>query len=361
MHWELSDEQDLYADSLREWLTARAGAQKVRAWQDAGDHRTFDEALIEGGWSGVGFDESVGGQGGGMLEQALAAREFGRSAVPSGAWLARAIADVGLRGESALRKSMIEQGELTAVALRSDRIPTVAAGVQWHDGHVSGRVPHVLAAESAHRFLLPVLDDDGQSAFVIVDRDSEHVGVRPRHLLDLSRSAADVIFDAAPARIAESDDPAATLAAIGDAAAVLVAADALGAAERMLEMSVDYAKQRQQFGRPIGSFQAVKHAAAEMLVTVEAAQSLALFAAASIQEGGVEARLHAAAAKAQVCASCSALADSALTVHGAIGYTWEYDLQLLYKRANLDRILFGSPAAWNERIAAALPLLPVAS
>jgi alkylation response protein AidB-like acyl-CoA dehydrogenase len=361
MHWELSEEQSLYADSLREWLTARASTDKVRAWQEAGDTATFDAALIEEGWSGVGFDESAGGQGGGLLEQALASREFGRTAAPSGAWLARAIADVGLGTEPTLRRDMLEQGELTALAVRADRIPAVPADVRLHDGHVSGRVLNVLAAESAQRFLLPVLGEDGNTEFVIVEADADRVRVQPRHLLDLSRTAGDVTFDTAPIRRAESDHPAGTLASIGDAAAVLVAADALGAAERMLEMTVDYAKQRKQFGRPIGSFQAVKHAAAQMLVTVEAAQSIALFAAASVHDGASEAHLHAAAAKAQVTASCSALADSALTVHGAIGYTWEYDLQLLYKRANLDRVLFGAPSAWNERIASALPLIPAAS
>jgi alkylation response protein AidB-like acyl-CoA dehydrogenase len=360
MHWELTEEQSLYADSLREWLVARAATDKIRAWLDTGDRATFDGALIEEGWSGVGFDEAFGGQGGGLLEQALASREFGRATVPSGAWLARAIADVGLHDEPSLRRDMIERGELTALAVRCDRIPAVPPGVQWQDGQVSGEVPNVLGATSAHRYLLPVRSADGGTQLVIVEGDCGQVHTRPRNLLDLSRDAADVILDAAPARLAECDQPATALGTIGNHAAVLVAADALGAAERMLEMTVDYAKQRKQFGRPIAAFQAVKHAAAQMLVTVEASYSLTLYAAASVHEGVAESDLHAAAAKAQVTAGAVALADSALTVHGAIGYTWEYDLQLLYKRANLDRVLFGAASAWNERIAALLPLIPAA-
>ncbi|MDT5355849.1 MAG: hypothetical protein QOJ56_4381, partial [Mycobacterium sp.] len=135
-------------------------------------------------------------------------------------------------------------------------------------------------------------------------------------------------------------------------------ADALGASERMLQLTVDYSTQRQQFGRPIGSFQAVKHAAAQMLVTVESSLSIVCYAAQSVQEGLTERATHAAVAKAQVTAGGAELADSALTLHGAIGYTWEHDLQFFYKRAKLDRVLFGTPAAWNERIADALPLLP---
>jgi alkylation response protein AidB-like acyl-CoA dehydrogenase len=123
-------------------------------------------------------------------------------------------------------------------------------------------------------------------------------------------------------------------------------------------MTVEYSLQRKQFGAPIGSFQAVKHAAAEMLVTVEAARSIVYLAAASVQAGEPEAALRAAAAKAQVTARVSALADTALTLHGAIGYTWEHDLQVYFKRAKLAERLFGAPAAWNERIAAELDLVP---
>jgi alkylation response protein AidB-like acyl-CoA dehydrogenase len=99
----------------------------------------------------------------------------------------------------------------------------------------------------------------------------------------------------------------------------------------------------------------VKHAAAQMLVQVESARSIVYLAAASVQAGHPDAHLHAAAAKAQVTAEA---ADTALTLHGAIGYTWEYDLQLYYKRAKLDRVLYGAPSAWNERLAAALDLVP---
>jgi len=108
---------------------------------------------------------------------------------------------------------------------------------------------------------------------------------------------------------------------------------------------------------PIGSFQAVKHAAADMLVKVEAGRSIVYLAAASVGSGHPDAPLHAAAAKAQVCAAASAAADSALTLHGAIGYTWEHDLQIYFKRAKLDAALFGTPDEWNERLADRLALV----
>ncbi|MCX2932350.1 acyl-CoA dehydrogenase family protein [Mycobacterium sp. CVI_P3] len=357
MHWELSDEQQLYADSLRNWLRGQTASEQLRSWFDAGDHRSFDNAMVEEGWAGVGFEESRGGQGGGLLELILSARELGRAAAPSGRWLARAVADVALGVEPDLSRAALESGELTVAAVRCDRIPSAVSPLRWHRGTVSGEVPCVLAADDAVRFVLPARNGDGHR-LLVVDRDAPGVDVSPREVLDRSRSAADVMFNEAPARLLETESAEKTWARLADRAAVLVAADALGAAERMLNMTVEYAKQRKQFGRPIAAFQAVKHAAAQMLVTVESSYSITLLAGASTQEGAADARLHAAAAKAQVTQHCAELADSALTVHGAIGYTWEYDLQLFYKRAKLDRILFGSPDAWNERIACLLPLVP---
>ncbi len=356
MHWELSDEQNLYVESLRDWLDGTATSEQVRSWSGADDQHSFDEALAEAGWAGVGFDESRGGQGGGLLELVLTARELGRSAAPSARWLARALADVTLSAEPDIARAAASGDELSVLAIRCDRIPATGSSVRWHNGTVTGEIPCVLAADGARRFIVPT-DTDGQQ-LVVVDRDAPGVDVRPRALLDRTRAAADILFHEAPARTLEVGGSADTWSRVATRAAVLVAADTLGAAERMLDMTVQYAKQRKQFGRPIAAFQAVKHAAAQMLLAVESSYSVTLFAGASLDEHLPESALHAAAAKAQVTQQCAELADSALTVHGAIGYTWEYDLQLFYKRSKLDRILFGAPEAWNERIASLLPLEP---
>jgi alkylation response protein AidB-like acyl-CoA dehydrogenase len=215
----------------------------------------------------------------------------------------------------------------------------------------------VLGAARAQRLLVPVHHVDAMSLW-LVDSAAGGMGVHPRPLLDRSRDVADITLDDVEARRLDIDATAA-LGEIATRAAVLVAADALGASERMLGLTVDYSKQRQQFGQPIGSFQAVKHAAAQMLVTVESSMSIAFYAAQSVEESLAECAIHAAVAKAQVTGHAADLADGALTLHGAIGYTWEHDLQLLYKRAKLDRVLFGTPAAWNERIADTLPLIPL--
>ncbi len=360
MRWELSEEQSLFTTSLREWLGERAGSAAVRGWLDAGDLSGFERMFVGEGWAGVGFDEEVGGQGGGLLELALTARELGRAAAPSSGWLQSAIVVPALADEPALMRETLdsgsESGGLIALAVRADRIPAAAQSVTNSAGRLRGRIPCVLGAARSRRLLVPVADGEAVSLW-LVDIAEAAVGIHPRALLDRSRDVSDVVLDDVAARALEID-AAATIGEIATRAAVLVAADALGAAERMLQLAVDYSKQRKQFGQPIGAFQAVKHAAAQMLVTVESAMSIVCYAAQSAEEGLPERATHAAVAKAQVTGGSAELADSALTLHGAIGYTWEHDLQLFYKRAKLDRVLFGTPAAWNERIAAALPLLP---
>ncbi len=356
MHLELSEEQDLFTTSLRKWLGERAGSSSVRGWLDTGDPAAFERLLTSDGWAGVGFDEELGGQGGGLLELALTARELGRAAAPSTGWLQSAMIVPALADEPALVRAATGSGEVTALAVRADRIPAAETSVQSCDGRLRGRIPCVLGAARSRRLLVPV--DDGEATSLwLVDNAAEEVGVHPRLLLDRSRDVADVVLDDVAARRLDIDATAA-LGEIATRAAVLVAADALGAAERMLQLAVDYSKQRQQFGQPIGAFQAVKHAAAQMVVTVESSMSVVCYAAQSAEEGLPERATHAAVAKAQVTRGSAEIADSALTLHGAIGYTWEHDLQLFYKRAKLNRVLFGTPAAWNERIADVLPLLP---
>jgi alkylation response protein AidB-like acyl-CoA dehydrogenase len=358
MHWELSEEQELYTTSLRQWLQEHADSSSVRGWLDRGDLTHFEHIFVDEGWGGVGFDEAVGGQGGGMLELALTARELGRSAVPSAGWMQTAIVVPALSNETAALTAAVTAGEVTALAVRADRIPQ-RSSVQISGDRLTGEIPCVLGAPSARHLLVPVSEDDSTSLW-LADRAAAGVGIHPRPLLDRSRDLANVTFDDAVARRLDVDATAA-LDEMATRAGILAAADALGAADRMLDLTIGYSKQRHQFGRPIGSFQAVKHAAAQMLVTVESSMSIAFYAAQSVEERLTDRALHAAVTKAQVTRHVAELADSALSLHGAIGYTWEHDLHLYYKRAKLDRVLFGSPAAWNERIAGTLPLLPVSA
>ncbi|ROS32069.1 acyl-CoA dehydrogenase family protein [Amycolatopsis thermoflava] len=347
MRWTLTEDQELFRDTFRGWLDRFASSEAVRGWLDTGDPAPFERRFVEEGWFSVGTPESAGGQGGGLLELALASEQLGRTAAPSSAWLASVLAAPVLPAEVA--EASLTRGEFAVLAVNSDKPADVAGPVQVADGVLSGTVPLVLGAERAAKFAVP----SGGRLYLV---DAADARLTKRPLLDRSRSVADVTFDGARG----TELGAADLARVALRSAVLVAADSLGAAERMLELAVEYSKQREQFGVPIGSFQAVKHAAATMLVAVESARTLVYYAAASVEQEHEDYALHAAAAKAQVCAAAAGVADSALTLHGAIGYTWEHDLQLFYKRAKLNGRLSGSSSVWNERLAAALPLVPAA-
>jgi alkylation response protein AidB-like acyl-CoA dehydrogenase len=314
--WPVSEEQESYREALRGWLADVAPPGTVRAWLDAGDATEFERRFAGGGWAGVGLPENLGGQGGGLTELALTAEELARAAALSAAWLATVLAAPALAGRPALVAAALG-GETAALLIPAEAVPDCVPGLAVDgSGAVTGSVPRVL---------------------------------------DRTRSAADVVLDRAGSQPLPADADA-LLRDASARAAVLVAADSLGAAGRMLDLAVQYSTQRHQFGVPIGSFQAVKHAAATILVGVEAARSAVYFAAASVDAGDPQALLHAAAAKAQVTADGARAADGALTMHGAIGYTWEHDLQLFYKRAKLDEQLYGPPAAWNDLIADGLAL-----
>ncbi|MGQ4600947.1 acyl-CoA dehydrogenase family protein [Nocardia sp. R6R-6] len=357
MRWELTEEQELFRESFAGWLDRFAPPESVRKWLESGDSSVFDTKFAKEGWFAVGLPEPIGGQGGGLLELALTAEELGRHAAPSSTWFAAVLTAPLLPAETA---GQVLSGELTAaLAVDASRAADTATTFRIsEDGALSGAVATSLGADQADLLVVPARGPDGPGLYLVNARDNA-VSVAPRKTLDRSRRAADVRLTGAAGLRLDLDAESA-LADVALRAAVLTAADALGAMERMLDLAVSYSKTRQQFGAPIGSFQAVKHAAATMLVSVEAARSIVYFAAQSVQEQHSQRTIHAAVAKAQVTPSAVVAADSALTLHGAVGYTWEHDLHLYYKRAKLDAQLFGSAAVWNGRLADLLPLVAAA-
>jgi alkylation response protein AidB-like acyl-CoA dehydrogenase len=346
MRWALEPEQEMFRDSLSGWIEKVATPPRVRGWLDSGDPTEFETALAEEGWLAVGTAEDSGGAGGGLLELAIAAETFARDAAPSSAWFASVLALPALDAKTAA--TVIEEGRFAALVVSADGPPDTSARFTVTGNRVTGTASAVLGADRAALLVIPT-----DAGLYLVDSSS--ATITPTALLDRSRTTATVTLEAAEATRLEAD-AATFLAEAALRAAVLTAADSLGASTRMLQLSVEYSKQRSQYGQLIGSFQAMKHAAATVLVAEEASRSIVYYAAASVDERLPDAALHAAAAKAQATRAGSDTADSTLTMHGAIGYTWEHDLQLLYKRAKLNVALFGAPAVWNERIAQALEL-----
>ncbi|WP_448256025.1 acyl-CoA dehydrogenase family protein [Microbacterium aurum] len=354
MRWALDDEQEMLRDAVAAWLDRDAASARVRRALDDADPTALERELVAGGWLGIGLPEAAGGQGGGLTELCLFAEALAGHSAPSSAWFAHVLA-VGLLPAGDELLAVLAEGEqLAALAVPSSAPPDARTQAVEREGRLTAELPLVLGADRARHLIVPVPEGD-RVALWAVDAEADGVTITARPLLDRSRTAADVSLTDAAARLV-SDDAAAAVREAASRVAVITAADALGAAVRMRELAVEYSLQRTQFGRPIGSFQAVKHAAAMMLVDEEAARSLVYYAAATVDAAHPEAPLHAAAAKAQVGAAAAKAADAALTLHGAIGYTWEHDLHLYYKRAKLDAELFGSASVWNERIATALEL-----
>lgn len=355
MQWKLSEEQEAYQEALRGWLASVAGPEQVRRWlgidRERADAAEFEARFVDDRMAGVGVPEELGGQGGGVVELALTAEELARAAAPSAAWLATTLALPTLEGRPELVKSAVEGDHVALLISAEERPGGRSTSLLTTDpaGRVSGTLPRVVGADRASTFVA-VVAGHGGPRLRLVEADVDGVHVRPRKLLDASRSVADVHLDNVASRSLEAD-AVDCLARVADLVGVLVAADALGAMERMLDLAVEYSGQRHQFGVPIGSFQAVKHAAASILVDVEAGRSGVYYAAAALEAGHDDKALYAAAMKSQVTAAAARAADTALTMHGAIGYTWEHDLHLYYKRARLDEQLFGAPAVWNELLA----------
>jgi alkylation response protein AidB-like acyl-CoA dehydrogenase len=343
MRVSLSDEQEFLREAVAGVVAREASFAAVRGWTETGDVAPADLLARRQGWAGIGLGEEAGGQGGGALELAVLAEQLGRGAVPWDATLAGCLALplLARAGEGAAELAAATAEGPGAALLVDGRRPLAAPEAELSDDLLTAAVRHVPGAAGATHLVVPVVAGDPA------------VTVTPLPLVDRTRSLAAVSLAGAQSTLLGTV-PAAALEATASLAAVVVAADALGAAARLLEMTVEYVAERRQFGVAVGSFQAVKHAAADMLVDVEACRSAVQYAAWAVDDGAADAAIHAAIAKSHVAAASSRVADRALFLHGAIGYTWEHDLQLLFKRVKSDALLFGDAAVHRDRIAAAL-------
>jgi alkylation response protein AidB-like acyl-CoA dehydrogenase len=170
--------------------------------------------------------------------------------------------------------------------------------------------------------------------------------------LDLTRDLASVVLAEAPAiRVGPAKDATAWLSAVHDVALAALAAEAIGGAARCLELAVEYAKLREQFDRPIGSFQAIKHKCANLLVEIESGRSAAYHASAAVADPGLDASIAAALAKAYCSQAFTHAAKECIQIHGGIGYTWEHDAHLYLRRAKSSELLFGTPSRLRSRLA----------
>ncbi|MFI8828356.1 acyl-CoA dehydrogenase family protein [Streptomyces sp. NPDC053431] len=377
----VTEEQQEIRRTLRELLAKRAGPAETRAAVTTPEG--YDTALwaaLAGtlGLPGLALPERYGGVGCGPAELALACEETGRVLAPSpllatGVLAAPLIAALGTERQRAELLPRIADGTLTcALALPGGSLPLAlgltgdntaeswagdgrAGGIQAArpDGTrwtLYGEAGHVLDGHSAG--LLVVAAHTGgfprsRTLLFLVRADAAGLVRRRQPTLDVTRSQALVELRDVEAELLgeEPADVLGALAATGRAAAVMLAAEAVGAARGALDRTVEHVGNREQFGRPIGSFQAVKHRLADLLVQIESARSLTVCAAG--EEQGVTGVL----ALAQALEAQRAAAAEAVQLHGGLGITWEHDAQLYFKRAAADELLFGPAHRLRARAA----------
>ncbi|MBU1377602.1 MAG: acyl-CoA/acyl-ACP dehydrogenase [Alphaproteobacteria bacterium] len=348
MRFALSEDQTLLQDSLNRTLADLVPLDRVRRFADGGDTAEASDIwmrLAEMGLPGLMIPEEHGGLGLGMLEAALAAEALGRVVAPTPFLGSAVLAPLALKlgGTEAQQRRWLPKlatGAATAGIAISEPIAGArdGAGVTAKDGRLTGQALFALDATGAD--LLIVADTAGGLHLANIAEAAE-----PMPGIDATRRLKALTFKDTPAE-ALTSNPA--LDRLRDAAWILLAADTLGAAQVMLERAVAYAKERKQFGRTIGSFQAVKHLCAEMAAELEPARALVWYAAYAFDNTPDEAPLMAAHAKAHTSEIGRFIARTATEVHGGIGITDLLGLHYWFKRIGQNRQLLGGPERVRE-------------
>jgi alkylation response protein AidB-like acyl-CoA dehydrogenase len=396
--FDLSDDQQALRDAAAALLDSRAAPDRVREAGNRPDRidRDLWAQMAEQGWLAVERSEATGGLGMGFVELAVLCEQLGSHLAPVpfiGTVLAlgaleRAAAAEGRAGsadpaELAAVAEMVERlsnGEAIGAVAWSRRADQViaertggdggaggdgragrdggaggdgGAGVGWV---LTGSTDPVVFGPVADVVLVPALmpangagSESDIALFAVALGAGAAPGVEPG--MDLTRCLGRLELDATPATLLGGAE---SFGQITDRASVAVSAEMLGAAQHVLEMTVQYAKDRVQFGRPIGSFQAVKHRCADMLVDVEGMRSAVYYAAWCLAAGSPDATTAASAAKIWCSEAAARVMASGLQVHGGIGFTWEHDLHLFVKRSQLDQVSFGDAPWHRDRLAGML-------
>jgi alkylation response protein AidB-like acyl-CoA dehydrogenase len=374
MQFAFSQEQQLIQESARTLLDESASSERVRAalQTEVGyDPDLWNVMAREMGWAGTAIPSAYGGAGLGMVELAILQHEQGRRLAPSPFFSTVCLAAPVVMAVSHEWQKVELLGRIARGEIRVAAAITGASGVPGCEGitaelqragrhrQLTGQSGFVIHAHACDRMLVAArapgtVGTEGIS-LVCLDAGTRGVSVDERVMLDLTRRMARVSFDAVEI---VPDAVLGELEAAGDAlesalqrARIALAAEAVGGAEWALDATCAYARQRIQFGRPIGSFQAVKHQLADMKVRLEAAKSALWYAACVADELDAELAEAAAIAKACCCDAFYRCAADAIQLHGGIGFTWEHDAHLYFKRARAVSSLLGSPSWQRERLA----------
>ena len=385
MDFAFTAEQNLIRDSARAFFATQASSEKVRAILQSPlgyDPAVWSQMASEMGWAGMAIPERFGGSGLGMVELSILQHEQGRRLYPSPFFAtvclaAPIITALGTEAQKSELLGRIAAGQARmAVALTGPRGIPGCAGItaelqRTGKGlRLRGESSFVIYGHAYDVLLVaaraPRTHADEGVSVIVVEAGTPGVSVERLTMLDLTRPMAHLEFDIevdAQSVLGEAGDAGQGLEDSLQLARIALAAEAVGGAEWTLEMTTAYAKQRIQFGRPIGSFQAVKHRLADMMVLLEAARSASWYAACVADEQPGELAEAAAIAKASCSDAFFDCAANAIQLHGGIGFTWEHDAHLYFKRARAVSTLLGDPAWQREQLACLLtggaPVSPI--
>ena len=372
MHFGLTETQQTIKNSAREFFSAECPMAEVRRLMET--DTAFDAALwskfAQQGWTGIIFPETYDGFGLGLIEMVAALEEMGRALVPgpfistvllAGTALDRAGSEeqkqkyLGAicRGEAKSTLALLERSaswDLDAVKLEARR--------QTGGGLLLQGEKLFVGDAAIADFLLVAARLEGELALFIVPSQTHGMEKSVTPGVDLTRRLYRVSFDHTPVLaenlLARGEKARQTVEAALDVASMGVVAEMVGGMQRLVDQTVEYAKTRKQFGKPIGTFQAVQHQCVDMLVLLEGSRSAAYYAAWALNENAPDARAAVSVAKAYASDSYREAGNKSIQVQGGMGFTWENDAHLYYRRAKASEIAFGDATYHRERIARTL-------
>lgn len=363
MNFEFSDDQKQLKDQARRFLEAKCSPAAVRAILEGPE--PFDRALWKGlaemGFLGVAIPEEYGGLGAGYLELCVVAEELGRVLAPvpllSSVFLATEF--LLLAGDEAQKQAWLPKlasgeaigtfafvegnGPVTPRSIRTTASNNILTGSKLPvaDGDIADFA--IVAARTGAG------NDERSISLFIVDLNGPGVTRDAVETIDPTRSHARIDFKAAPAHpLGPAGEGWSLISQVFDRAAVLTAFEQIGGADRALEMARDYALERMAFGRPIGSFQAIKHMLADMYVSATLARSNGYYGAWALSTGAAELPEAAATARVSATQAFQHCAKNNIQVHGGMGFTWAFDCHLFYRRSNLLALNLGSLSQWED-------------
>ena len=365
MNFDFSEDQKFLSDQAQKFLANASSIDVVRSVLDDGNvsyHKGLWQGLAEMGWLGASIPEEYDGLGLSMLELCVIAEQMGRALAPvpfsSTVYLfAEALKLAGSDEQKRRLLPKLVAGDVigcVAVLERAGSLDYDNLSSTFSNGHLSGvKLPVIDGDIASHAIVLAT--ENGAPTLVLVDLEQTGVSLEKLNTIDPTRSHARMTFQGVEAeRLGEMGQGAALFEALQNRAAVLLAFEQIGGSDRTLEMATRYAKERYAFGRPIGGNQAIKHKLADMWVKNEVARSSAYYGAWALSTDAYE--LAEAAALARIAASDAFWFASKenIQTHGGMGFTWEVDCHLFYRRAQLLSVQLGATRVWKQKLVSAL-------